>query len=208
MSTGVHCFMKLYFSPGACSLASIIALRESGAAFVLERVDLKTKRTANDEDFLNVNPKGYVPALQTDKGLLTENIAVLQYIADLNPKSKLVPPNDSYERYRSLEWLAFVSTELHKSFKPFFMPDAGDLEKKHAVDKLRQRLDYVEQSLDGNNFLLGEDFGAADAYLYTVLNWLPKTGLDLAQWPLTQRYHKRIAERSTVQEAHKAEKAG
>ena len=198
--------MKLYFSPGACSLASIIALRESGATFVVERVDLKTKRTENDEDFLDINPKGYVPALQTAQGLLTENVAVLQYIADLNAHAKLAPPKDSFERYRLLEWLGYVSSEIHKSFKPFFMPDADELEKKHAVDKLRQRLDLVEHSLERHDFLMGEHFSVADAYLYTVLTWLPKTGLELKQWPAIQRYHRRIDERSTVQEARKMEK--
>ncbi|HKY01746.1 MAG TPA: glutathione transferase GstA [Burkholderiales bacterium] len=200
--------MKLYFTPGACSLASIIALRECEVSFVMERVDLKTKQTEDGDDFFTVNPKGYVPALQTEHGVLTENVAVLQYIADINPQRKLAPPKESFERYRLAEWLAFISSEVHKSFKPFFMPDANDLEKQHAVDKLRQRLDYLEKSLDGNTFLMGENFGVADAYLYTVLIWLPKTGLDLAQWPTTQRYHRRIAERSSVQEAHKAEKAG
>jgi glutathione S-transferase len=199
--------MKLYFTPGACSLAAHISLQESGVPYVIERVDLKSKKTACGDDFMTINPKGYVPALQFEKGVLTENVAVLQYIADLKPASHLAPGKESFERYRLVEWLGFISTEVHKGFKAFFTPDASEQEKSRAVEKLKQRLDYIEQRFNGNPFLMGDQFTVADAYLYTVLSWLPKAGIDLAQWPKTKRYHKLIGERSAVQEAQKAEQA-
>jgi glutathione S-transferase len=199
--------MKLYFALGTCALAAHIALQEAGLPYVIEKVDLKSKKTASGDDYLSINPKGYVPALQFEKGVLTENVAVLLYIADLKPDRNLAPPKDSFERYRLIEWLGFISSEVHKTFKPFFTPGASDDEKSRAAEKLGQRFDYIVQFLDGPPFLMGEHFTVADAYLYTVLGWLPKVGMDLSKWPVLQRYHRRIGERSTVQEVQKAEKA-
>lgn len=199
--------MKLYLTPGACSLASHIALRELGLSFETEKVDLATKKTASGADFTAVNPKGYVPTLEVDEGVLTENVAVLQYIADLQPESGLAPAPESFERYRLLEWLAFINSEIHKGYKPYFDPTATDQEKARASEKLGQRLAYVEPSLDGKSFLMGEQFTVADAYLYTVLTWAPIAGLDLARWPNTQAYFRRVGERPAVQAAQEAERA-
>lgn len=199
--------MKLYFAPGTCSLAAHISLQESGVSYTTERVDLKTKKTASGDDFMKVNAKGYVPALQFEKGVLTENVAVLQYIADLKPAAGLAPARESFERYRLQEWLAFISTEIHKGFKAFFTPDATEQEKSRAAEKLGQRLDYIERRFDGNPFLMGNQFTVADAYLYTVLGWLPHVGIDLGKWPKTQRFHQHVGERSAVQAVQNAEKA-
>lgn len=199
--------MKLYFSPGACSLASHIALREAGLDCAYERVDLKGKKTAAGGDFNAINPKGYVPTLEIDQGTLTENVAVLQYIADLKPQSGLAPARDSFERYRLQEWLAYVNSEIHKTYKPYFDPRAGDDEKARATEKLAQRLDYVEQQLGGKSYLLGERFSVADAYLYTTLTWLPLAKLDLARWPALRAYKQRIGERPAVRAAQAAEHA-
>jgi glutathione S-transferase len=201
--------MKLYYSPGACSLASHISLREVGAAFDLERVDLKTHKTSKGEDFYAINPKGYVPTLALDQGgILTENVAVLPYIADLKPQSGLAPQRGTAERYRLFEWIGFVGSELHKSHKPFFSPDATDKEKSAASEKLRGRYDFIEKTLQKQPFLMGEHFSVADAYLFVMLVWLPKTGLDLAAWPALKSFHSRIGERPAVQQAREAEKAG
>lgn len=199
--------MKLYFSPGACSLASHIALREAGVDCEMERVDLKSKKTAGGGDFSAINPKGYVPTLQIDHGTLTENVAVLQYIADLKPQSGLAPARDSFERYRLQEWLAFISAEIHKTYKPYFDPAASEDEKARATQKLAQRLAYVEQQLGSKSFLLGEQFSVADAYLYTILTWLPMAKLDVGRWPALGRYKQRVSERPAVQAAQAAEHA-
>lgn len=199
--------MKLYFCPGACSFAAHIALQEAGVACDYERVDLKSKKTAGGGDFNAINPKGYVPTLQIDQGVLTENVAVLQYIADLNPQSGLAPARDSFERYRLQEWLAYVNSEVHKSYKPYFDPQANDSEKARAAQKLVQRLDYVEAQLGDKPYLLGQRFTVADAYLYTVLGWLSVASLDIARWPRLQAYQQRIAGRPAVKAAHAAENA-
>lgn len=200
--------MKLYFTPGTCSFASHIALRELGVPFDMERVDLRSKKTGTDDDFTAINPKGYVPTLRTDKGVLTENIAVLQYIADLRPEAGLAPAKENFERYRLQEWLGFINSEIHKGYKPYFDPNATDSEKSRAGEKLGQRYDYVERQLDGKTFLMGEQFTVADAYLYAVLAWVPKTTLkDLGKWPNLQRYQARIRERPAVQAAQKIESA-
>lgn len=199
--------MKLYFAQGACSLAAHIALIEAGVTHDTERVDLQTKKTAHGADFLKTNPKGYVPTLQFDRKVLTENVAVLQYIADLNPAVHLAPARDSFERYRLQEWLAYISTEVHKSFKPFFTPGSSAEEKARGADQLGRRLDYIEQRLDGNPFLMGGQFTVADAYLYTLFGWLPRAGVDAGKWPKLQRHHQRVGERSAVKQALKAEQA-
>ena len=200
--------MKLYYKRGTCALAAHIALRELGVPFDLETVDLKTKRTGSGGDYLAVNPKGYVPALEIDQGVLTENVAVLQYLADLKPDAGLAPARDSFERYRLQEWLAFVNSEVHKSYSAYFIPDADEDEKRHAAEKLVKRLGYLNEVLSDKQFLMGDRFTVADAYLYTVLTWArPVAGLDLSKWPAVQAYFERINGRDSVRTAKDAEKA-
>lgn len=198
--------MKLYYSPGACSLSPHIALRESGLAADYERVDLRAKKTESGADYLAVNPKGQVPALQLDDGaILTENPAVVQYIADRAPDAKLAPPAGSMERYRLIELLGFVSTELHKGFSPLFKPDTPDDYKEIAKKNLAQRFDFANGLLDGKQFLMGDTFTVADGYLFVMLTWAQKMGFDLAKWPALADYFKRVSARPAVQEALKAE---
>lgn len=198
--------MKLFLKAGACSLSPHIVLEESGLQYDTEAVDLKTKITASGGDFLAVNPKGYVPALQLDDGeVLTEGPAILQYLADLVPERKLAPGNGSIERYRLQSWLTFIGTELHKSFTPFFNPAAGDDWRSLAMANLERRLAYTDGQLAGKSFLMGEDFTIADAYLFTVLSWGKFIRLDLARWPKLSAYQARIAGRPAVQAALKAE---
>jgi len=198
--------MKLYFSPGTCSLASDIALREAGVRFELVRTDLRAKKTATGGDYLAINPKGYVPALELPDGsVLTENAALLEYIGDLNSAAGLAPPAGTMERYRLKEWLAFVNSEIHKSFSPFFNPATPDAYKEIARGNLTRRLGYVESVLKSRRFLMGEAFTVADAYLYTVLRWSGKASLDLNQWPASKRYMDEIAHRPHVREALRAE---
>ena len=199
--------MKLYYSPGACSLASHITLREVGATFDLEKVDVKQKRTERDADFWAINPKGYVPALALDSGeVLTEGAAILQYIADQHPQAGLAPANGGLERARLQEQLNFVASELHKAFSPLFNPAASESEKTAANKRVGQKLDVVEKQLsDDRSFLLGEDFSVADAYLFVVANWAFPTGIGLDNWPHVAAFHQRIAARESVQTALKAE---
>jgi glutathione S-transferase len=198
--------MKLYLSPGACSLAADIALREAGIQFETVKVDLRTKKVAGGADYSAINPKGYVPALLMDDGeLLTENVAVLQYIADRNPAAKLAPPAGTLERYRLQEWLSFINSEIHKSFSPLFSPEAKEDTKQYARNYLSKRLDYLHGALGSRRFLMGEQFTVADAYLFTVLGWGARVHVDLAQWPGLKSYHERIAARPHVIEAMSAE---
>ena len=197
--------MKLYYSPGACSLSPHIILREAGYQFDLEKVDLAAKTTAGGEDFTKVNPKGYVPVLQLDDGqLLTENLAIDEYLADHKQESGLAPKTGTFERYRLIEWLAFISTEIHKQFSPLFKPDTPDATRQSQKDLLAKRLDYVAGQLKGKQFLLGE-FSVADAYLFTVLRWTGRLKIDLDRWPLLQTYIARVEARPQVQAALKAE---
>jgi glutathione S-transferase len=196
--------MKLYIIPGACSLASNIALHEAGIKFELAKVDKLTKRVEG-VDFLSINPKGYVPALRLDDGtVLTENVVVLQYIADLNPAAKLAPPAGTLERYRLLEWLSFVNSEVHKSFSPLFSAEATEDTKTYARNILNKRLAYVQGALGDNKYLLGEQFTIADAYLFTVLGWGRHVGVDIG--PKLQSYVDRVRERPHVIEALSAER--
>jgi glutathione S-transferase len=198
--------MKLYYFSGACSLASNISLREAGLKFELVKVDRRTRKAADGLDFNEVNPKGYVPALTLDNGeVLTENIAVLQYIADRNPAAKLAPPAGSMERYRLVEWLAFISTEIHKSFSPLFRDDAHDEVKQYARKLLGGRLDYLNRAIGNRPFLMGEQFTVADAYAFTVLGWGRFVNVDLGQWPQLQRHSERVGARPQVIEALKSE---
>lgn len=194
--------MKLYFSPGACSLSPHIVLLEAGLPFTTEAVDLRKKVTASGADFSAINPKGYVPALETGQGvLLTEGPAIVQYLADLAPGKKLAPAAVTPERYVLVEWLNFISTELHKNFSPLFRPDAGEDLLNYAHGNLTQRIGYVERMLDGRDYLTGAQFTVADAYLFTVLNWAGKVKFDLSGFPLVQAFQKRVGERPMVQQA-------
>lgn len=199
--------MKLYYSPGACSLSPHIVLREAGLPFELEKVDLKTKLTETGADYRTINPKGYVPALRlNDNAVLTEGPAIVQYLADLVPEKALVPPAGTMERYRAMEWLNFITSELHKSFGAFFNPKAPDDWKALVRGLLGQRLDYVAAQLQGRDYLMGDDFTVPDAYLFTVLNWTKYAGIDLAGWPILKSYVSRIADRPAVRAALVAEK--
>lgn len=198
--------MKLYFSPGACSLSPHIILREVGAKFELEQVDNKAKKTKTGADFWQINPKGYVPVLELDNGQrLTENPAILQYIADQYPSSGLIPPCGSFERYRVQEWLNFVTSEIHKSFGPLFRDNTPEEYKTISKENLSKRYSYLEEHLANHQYLHGEKFGVADAYLFVVTNWMGRVGLDIEKWPNVKAYKERIAARPKVQEAMKTE---
>lgn len=198
--------MKLYLSPGACSLAAHIVLRELGINFDSERVDLKTHKTEAGEDFFAINPKGYVPALRLDDGsLLTEITAIVQYLADRQPASGLLPPVNAIERYRVLEWLGFISSEIHKQFSPLFNPKITPEWRDHQLSTLGRRFDYLVTQLDGQSYLLGETFTVADAYLFTVVNWHKFFDINLGRWPVLKDYQARIMGRASVKAALKAE---
>jgi len=198
--------MKLFFSPGACSLAAHIALHEIGAPFETERVNLRDKKTASGADFTQINPKGYVPALQLDNGeVLTENAAVLQYIADLAPEKTLAPAGGTMARYRLIEMLHFIATEVHKSYSPLFRPDTPEQTKDNARQAIARRVGYLAEGLQKSTYLLGEDFTVADAYLFVVLGWSKNMNIDLSPWPGIVSYLERIAQRPAVKAARAAE---
>ena len=199
--------MKLYFSPGACSLSPHIVLREIGLDPQLEQVDLKSKKTKAGADFLAVNPKGQVPTLVLDDGqTLTEGPAIVQYLADKKPEAKLAPANGTIERTRLQEWLNFVSTELHKGFSPLFNPAVPDEYKKMAKDALAQRFAMLDKHLGENGpFLTGSQFTVADAYAWVVLGWTKYQNIDLAPYPNLGKFIGTIAQRPAVQAAMKAE---
>jgi glutathione S-transferase len=198
--------MKLYYLKGACSLASYISLNEAGIKFEGVEVDHKTHKTAAGEDLNAINSKGYVPVLQLDDGQrLTENVAVLSYIGDLNPAAKLAPPAGTLERYRLLELLAYINSEIHKNFSPLFYPTLSEDTKKFARDNLSKRLDWLEKALGSKPYLMGEQFTVADAYLYVVLSWAGHVGVDLGKWPALKSHNGRVAARPHVKAALKAE---
>ncbi|MBU2837415.1 glutathione transferase GstA [Acidithiobacillus thiooxidans] len=198
--------MKLYYSPGACSLSPHIVLNEGGFRFDKERVDLANKKTEIGTDYAAINPDGYVPALLLDDGqVLTEGPAIIQYLADRVPEKNLAPPLGTLERYRLMQWLNFISTELHKGFSPLFNPQAPEEWKAVVAAQLGQRLGTVSRQLEGKDWLLGEGFTVADAYLFTVLSWGRHVGIKLEQWPLLQAYQRRVSMRPAVQSALKAE---
>src|SRR5215831_3642640 len=180
--------MKLYYSPGACSLAPHIALREAELSFSLVRYDIPTGKLEDGRRIDAVNDKGYVPVLELDDGeRLTEVAALLQYIADRRPEKNLAPPAGTMPRYRLMEWLSFIGTELHKVHWPLFHGGA-DVENTKARDKLATRYDWLEPHLEPGKFLLGEAFTVADAYLLTILNWMKAAGLDPTRWPRAADY--------------------
>lgn len=198
--------MKLYYAPGACSLASHITLAESGLAFVIDKLNVPTKTTSDGEDFMRINPKGYVPTVRLDDGsVLTEGAVILQYIADQNPASGLAPKAGTMERYRLQEWLNYIATEIHKSYSPLFNKVLPEEAKSLARNLLARRLGYVETQLASKPYLMGEQFTVADAYLFVVLNWSRGVGFDLEPFPNIKDYVARIAVRPAVQAAMKAE---
>ena len=177
--------MKLYYAPGACSLSPHIVAEEAGIRLDLEKVDLKTHKTEGGEDFYTINSKGYVPALRLDDGqILTENVAVLLYIADRNPAARLAPAEGMLERYRVIEWLAFINSEIHKNYTPLFYPTASE---------------------DTKQFLTGDTFTVADAYLFAVLGWSAHVAVDLGKWPNLKRFRSDLTSRPAVKSALKAE---
>jgi glutathione S-transferase len=207
--------MKLYFLPGACSLSPHIVLRETGASFELEKVDLRERKTAGGADYAGVNPKGQVPVLELDSGeRLTEGPVIVQYLADQNPGAGLAGTAGTMERYRIQEWLNhitselhknFSTSELHKNFSPLFRPNTPDAYKDIARENLSKRYDLINAHLGGNQYLLGDTFTVADAYLFTVTRWTQFVGIDVAKWPNVTAYQDRVAARPKVQEALKAE---
>jgi glutathione S-transferase len=200
--------MKLYFSPGACSLSPHIVLREAGLPFQLEKVDLRTHKTASGGDYYAVNPKGYVPALELDDGqILTEGATIVQYIADKNPESKLAPPAGTMERYRLQEWLNFIATELHKGYSPLFKSSSSDDLKQAQKEALGRRFDYTTRRLENRPYLMGDTFTVADAYLFTILNWSKGVNIDLGRWPALRAYMDRASSRPAVRAAMEAERA-
>jgi len=202
--------MKLYYSPGACSLAPHIVLREGGFTFDLEKVDLGKKQTASGEDYTKINPKGYVPALKLDDGqILTEAAVIVQYLADQKPQAGLAPQLGSMERYRLMEWLNFISTEIHKQFSPLWKPTTPEQTKQFQIELLGKRFDFLTAQLERTPYLTGDKFTVADAYLFTILSWSKLLKVDLGKWPkLGKEYLGRIADRSKVREALKAEGLG
>lgn len=198
--------MKLFFSPGACSLSPRIALLEAGIAFTTQQVDTKTKQLAGGGDFWPINGKGSVPVLQLDNGeYLTEGPAIVQYIADQKPESGLAPKAGTMARYRLQEALNFITSEIHKGFSPLFDETLSADAKQNFKDKLGKRFDWLSKQLEGKTYLLGESFTVADGYLFTVLNWGQWVGVDIAKWPVLVAFQARVSARPKVQEALKAE---
>lgn len=199
--------MKLYYSPGACSMASHVILQEIGKPFEIEKVDTKTKVMESGRDYLAINPKGAVPALELDGGeVLTEGSAILQYIADTNGATGLAPATGTLARARVQEMLSFVGSELHKSFSPLFHPGKTDAEKDAAREVVQKKFAWLESRLaDGRAYLTGANFTVADAYAFVVTSWSNVTGVSLEAWPKLKDYVARVAARPSVQAAMKAE---
>ncbi len=198
--------MKLYYAPGACSLAPHIVAREAGLRPDLEKVDLRSGKTEAGAAFADINPKGYVPAIEVRDGeVMTEVSALIQYLADQAPQAGLMPAAGTAERYQVLEWIGFVSTEIHKGFGPLWNPASPEEVKQAAKDKLFLRFAYIDQRLAGQSYLTGERFTVADAYLFTVTNWTNFHGLSLTEYPNLAAFMSRVAARPKVQEALEAE---
>lgn len=197
--------MKLFYTPGACSLSPHIVLCELAADYTLEAVDLKTHTLQDGSAFTDINPKGYVPALQLADGqVLTEGPAIVQYLAELKPEAKLLPAS-GLERARVQEWLSFISTELHKNFSPLFNPATPDEVQASARAAIARRLGFIDQALSGQDYLTGAQFTVADAYLFTIVNWTRFKGIDLAPWPAVAAFQQRVAQRPAVQQALREE---
>ncbi|WP_371933590.1 glutathione transferase GstA [Oceanicaulis sp. MMSF_3324] len=199
--------MKLYLSPGACSLASHMTLRELGADFDVIRVDTQSGQTETGADYRAINPKGYVPSLELDEGqILTEGPAILQYLADTHPEAELAPPLGTLERARMLEVLTFTSSELHKAFSPLFRASSSEAIKTDARAEVSRKMAFVEALLaDGREHVTGATYTIADAYLFVVSNWAHFTGIDLNAWPNLSAFVQRVSQRPATQAAMKAE---
>ena len=194
--------MKLYYTPGACSLSPHIALLEAGLPYDLVKVDLRAKKLENGDDFLKVNPKGQVPVLVLDSGeLVTEGPVIIQMIADKAAEKNLAPARDSTDRYKLLEWLNFITTELHKSFGPMFSPVLADDAKAFFKDRVMGKFKYVESQIAGRDYLMGSQFTVADGYLFTMLSWADRLKFDLSEMPNLLAYKARVGARPKVQEA-------
>lgn len=198
--------MKLYYAPGACSLSPHIVLLEAGLPFTMEKVDLKTKKTEKGTDYLTINAKGGVPALQFDDGrVLTEGPAIVQYLADLKPDLSLAPRAGSFERYQLMEFLNYISSELHKSYGALFNPAITPEWKAATLANLQKRFEWLSGYLGNKTYVMGETFTVADSYLFTVLSWSARLSVDLAKWHVLSEYLARVGHRPKVQEALKAE---
>jgi len=198
--------MKLYYSPGACSLSPHIALHEAGLPHELVKVDLKAKKLENGDDYLKVNPKGQVPALGLDNGeLVTEGPVIVQMIADKASAKNLAPARDSAERYKLQEWLNFITTELHKNFSPLFQPAIPDEVKNFFKDRIKGKFKYADSKLAGQDYLMGKQFTVADGYLFVMLKWAERTGMDLSEFKNLMAFNDRVAARPNVQAALKME---
>jgi glutathione S-transferase len=194
--------MKLYYSPGACSLSPHIALLEAGLPYDLVKVDVRAKKLENGDDYLKVNPKGQVPALALDNGeLLTEGPVIVQVVADKAAGKNLAPARDSAERYKLQEWLNFVTSELHKNFGPMFSPLLPEEAKPFFKDRVMSKFKYLETALAGRDYLMGKQFTVADGYLFTMLTWADRLKFDLSAMPTLLAYKARVAARPKVQEA-------
>ncbi|MXQ14369.1 glutathione transferase GstA [Microvirga makkahensis] len=194
--------MKLYYAPGACSLAPHIVAREAGLSLDLIKVDLRDRTTETGQSFEEINPKGYVPALRVESGeVLTEVSAIIQYLASQAPLSNLMPGHDGFDRFRFLEWLGFISTEIHKGFGPLWRPNFPEDVKQAARDRLFQRFAYLDKYFAEKPYIMGESFTIADAYLFTVLNWAHVHKLDMSAYSNIAAFVNRIAARPKVQEA-------
>jgi glutathione S-transferase len=198
--------MKLYYSPGACSLSPHIVLREAGLPFTLALASTKTHKLADGTDYYGINPKGYVPLLELDNGeRLSEGPVIVQYVADQVPDRKLAPANGTMPRYRLQEWLNFITSELHKGFSPLFSPTTPEDYKPVIKDRLAGRLKWVNEQLEGRQHLMGDTFTVADAYLFTVANWTQFVGIDISGLANLGAFMDRMRARPAVQEALKAE---
>lgn len=198
--------MKLYYSPGACSLSPHIVFREAGLPVTLVKASTKTHQLDDGTDYYAINPKGYVPLLELDSGeRLSEGPAIVQYLADRNPASGLAPAAGTMARYRLQEWLNFITSELHKQFSPMFAANTPAEYKEILKQRITKRFDWLEGEFKGKDYLMGKQFTIADAYLYTILRWTSFVGIDLAKWPLLAAYEARVGARPKVQEALIAE---
>jgi glutathione S-transferase len=194
--------MKLYYSTGACSLSPRIVAFELGLKLEGIKADLKNKKTEKGDDYLKITPKGQVPALQLDNGeVLTEGVAIVQYMASLVPGTKMMP--EGFAKFRQLEWLNYITSELHKTYSGFFNPHATDTEKEHLRTKLAHKFAHLEPVLTKNTYIMGNDFTCADAYLFNVLSWSGYVKVELPKF--LQDYSARVAQRPAVQDAMKAE---
>jgi glutathione S-transferase len=198
--------MKLYYSPGACSMAPHIVAREAGYKIDLEKVDIPSKKTAGGEDYWQINPKGYVPALKLDNGqVLTEVGVIIQYMADQKPESGLVPKAGTMERYHLMEAVNFAATEIHKQIGALFNPKMTPEMKEVQLGVIERRFNALDKALEGKQYVMGGQFSVADAYLFTVLNWTGIHKIDLGKWPNIKGFMARVAARPKVQETLKAE---